>query len=179
VTGATGPIGATGPTGNNGATGATGAKGVTGATGATGATGETGKEGATGPTGETGATGATGETGATGPTGVKGETGTTGAPGSTGATGAAGVATVTLYSATFTEKVAGQVNCENSTSSTMKAISGGSSGAISKGNSDLLDSFAISGAGTTLPTNESTNPNGWRVEYAGSNTFTVFVLCVP
>jgi hypothetical protein len=56
----------------------------------------------------------------------------------------------------------------------MKAISGGSFGE----KHTLDNSFAISGAGTTLPANESTNPNGWRVEYGSSSTFTVFVLCV-
>jgi hypothetical protein len=62
----------------------------------------------------------------------------------------------------------------------MKAVGGGSSGGTeTTNNKDLLNSFAISGAGTTLPANGSTTANGWRVEYGASTTFTVFVLCVP
>jgi hypothetical protein len=89
---------------------------------------------------------------------------------------------VTVYTADIAAgQAAGSVNCENNASSTMKAIGGGAQSAGGGDNSALFSSFVISGAGTTVPANGSTNPNGWRVVYQAAQTlgWTAFVLCVP
>jgi hypothetical protein len=128
-----------------------------------------------GPTGAIGPTGAKGTTGANGTTGVKGTTG------ARGPTGAAGVGSITLYSATVPAgTTAGSVNCQNNPNSVMRAVGGGSQTPGSGNQAQLDSSFAISGSGTNLPANGSTNPNGWRAAYHGSQigTWTVFVLCV-
>jgi hypothetical protein len=128
-----------------------------------------------GPTGSKGATGSIGATGAQGTTGAKGTTGVR------GPTGAAGIGTITVYSATIpAATTAGSVNCQNNPASVMRAVGGGSQTPGSGNQAQLDSSFAISGAGTNLPANGSTNANGWRVVYHGSQTspWTVFVLCV-
>jgi len=140
--------------------------------------------GPTGSQGPTGAIGPTGATGAVGATGAKGTTGTTGANGTTGArgpTGAAGVGSITLYSATVPAgTTSASVNCQNNSASVMRAVSGGAQTPGGGNQAQLDSSFAISGSGTTLPANGSTNPNGWRVAYHSTQigTWTIFVLCV-
>jgi hypothetical protein len=91
------------------------------------------------------------------------------------------VGTITVYSATIpATTTAGSVNCQNNPASVMRAVGGGSQTPGSGNQAQLDSSFAISGTGTNLPASGSTNANGWRVVYHGSQTgtWTVFVLCV-
>lgn len=89
-----GPLagGPTGPTGPAGSGGGTGPTGPTGAAGASGGNGPTGPTGDIGPTGPTGTAGLTGATGPTGDTGATGPTGAAGTSGGTGPTGPTGPA---------------------------------------------------------------------------------------
>ena len=140
-----------------------------------------GPTGAQGPTGAIGPTGAKGTTGSKGATGSNGTTGANGATGARGPTGAAGIGTITVYSATIpATTTAGSVNCQNNPASVMRAVGGGSQTPGSGNQAQLDSSFAITGSGTNLPANGSTNANGWRAVYHGSQTapWTVFVLCV-
>jgi len=110
-----------------------------------------------------------------------GTTGANGATGAQGQTGAAGVGSITLYSATVPAgTTAASVNCQNNPASVMRAVSGGAQTPGGGNQAQLDSSFAISGSGMNLPANGSTNPNGWRVAYHGTQigTWTIFVLCV-
>ena len=97
----------------------------------------------------------------------------TGATGATAARRSIVGGTFTVYSAAIPNGNSGfSINCQNSTSSTQKAIAGG----ISAGTAIPTRSFPIRGSGTTVA---ASNPKRWRVEVASSNLNgdTIWVLC--
>jgi len=88
---------------------------------------------------------------------------------------------VTTYTATGASGTSSAfVNCQNSTTSTMKAVGGGVLGTDTTNNHMLIGSNPITG-NNVLVTNGSTNANGWRATFATNQTtaYTVYVLCVP
>jgi hypothetical protein len=70
------------------------------------------------------------------------------------------------------------VNCENSTTSTQKALGGGGNVTGAAASAYLVDQFPLKGSAAAV---QNDTPNGWQVEFPAKNAVpvTAYVVCVP